>query len=155
MKNFRLLIVCLGLFFLDMPSPFGACAPDTKSKLSVNVSVIEETAISFEDYMLKQSQPGNYYIGDSAIDTAMTRILKTGKYYSEEDECYYDIEVTSYNIESIIITKTNGTEEEITIGYTVTDEDVFESKNGYRNISFIRVNITLEYEIIIPEAQPE
>ena len=155
MKNFRLFLVCLGLFFLDMPSPFGACAPDTRSKLSVEVSIVDESSISFEGYMLRQSQPGNYYIGPSEIDTAMKNILKTGKYYSEEDECYYDIEVTSYNIESIIITKTNGTEEEIEIGYTVTDEDVFENKNGYRNISFIRVNITLEYEIIIPEVQPE
>lgn len=155
MKNFRLFLVCLGLFFLDMPSPFGACAPDTKSKLSVEVSIVDESSISFEGYMLVRSQPGNYYIGTSQIDTAMKNILKTGKYYSEEDECYYDIEVTSYNIESIIITKTNGTEEEIEIGYTVTDEDVFENKNGYRNISFIRVNITLEYEIIIPEVQPE
>ena len=155
MKNFRLFLVCLGLFFLDMPSPFGACAPDTKSKLSVEVSIVDESSISFEGYMLVRSQPGNYYIGTSQIDTAMKNILKTGKYYSEEDECSYDIEVTSYNIESIIITKTNGTEEEIEIGYTVTDEDVFENKNGYRNISFIRVNITLEYEIIIPEVQPE
>lgn len=154
MKNFRLFLVCLGLFFLDMPSPFGACAPDTRPKLSVEVSIVDESSISFEGYMLRQSQPGNYYIGPSQIDTAMKNILKTGKYYSEEDECYYDIEVTSYNIESIIITKTNGTEEEIEIGYTVADEDVFENKNGYRNISFIRVNITLEYEIIIPEVQP-
>lgn len=155
MRNFRLFLVCLGLFFLDMPSPFGACVPDTKSKLSVEVSIVDESSISFEGDMLVRSQPGNYYIGPSQIDTAMKNILKTGKYYSEEDECYYDIEVTSYNIESIIITKTNGTEEEIEIGYTVTDEDVFENKNGYRNISFIRVNITLEYEIIIPEVQPE
>ena len=149
-----------------MPSPFGACVPDTKSKLSVEVSIVDESSISFEGYMLVRSQPGNYYIGPSQIDSAMENILKTGKYYSEEDECYYDIEVTSYNIESIIITKTNGTEEEIEIGYTVTDEekeigytvtdeDVFKNKNGYRNISFIRVNITLEYEIIIPEVQPE
>ena len=85
-KNSGRIPICLGLFFLDMPSPFGACAPDTKSKLSVEVSIVDESSISFEGYMLVRSQPGNYYIGPSQIDTAMKNILKTGKYYSEEDD---------------------------------------------------------------------
>ena len=91
MKNFRLLLICVGLFFLDMPSPFGACAPDTRSKLSVNVSVIDASFINFEEEILRQSEPGNYYIGPSQIDYAMNKILKNGKYYSEEDGWYYDI----------------------------------------------------------------
>ena len=143
------------IVFFGYAITFGACAPDTRSKLSVNVSVIDASFINFEEEILRQSQPGNYYIGPSQIDYAMNKILKNGKYYSEEGGWYYDIEVTSYNIESVILTKKDGTKEAITIHYTVTEEDVFESKNGYNNITFINVNITIEYEIIIPVEQPE
>ena len=52
MKNFRLLIVCSFLIFLDMPSPFNACRDD-RTGLEVDVLVVDNENIMFNSSELK------------------------------------------------------------------------------------------------------
>ena len=77
-----------------------------------------------------------------------------GKYYSKEYECYCEIEIISHHIESIILTKDDRTEIEITLPYDFTEEDIIVYDTGKRNFIRLVVNVTIEYEII-PVEQPE
>lgn len=153
MKNFRLLLICAGLLFLDIPSPFSACR-DTRTTLEINTVVVEESPVSFNEVNSKIATNVTT-LDSSTINNQVKKALKTGKYYSAEDKCYYEIEVTSYNIETIVLTKNDRTEIEITLPYDFTEEDIIVYDTGKRNFVRLVVNITVEYEIIIPEAQPE
>lgn len=154
MKNFRLLLICAGLLFLDMPSPFGACVVDNRPTLEINTIVQEESTVSFNEINSKIDSNVTT-LDDFTVNNQVKKALKTGKYYSEEDKCYYEIEVTSYNIESINLIKNDRTKIEITLPYDFTEEDIIVYHSGKRNFIKLIVNVTVEYEIIIPEVQPE
>ena len=153
MKNFRLLLVCTGLLFLDVASPFNACR-DTRTTLEINTVVVEESLLSFNE-MNSKIATNVTTLDSSTIESQVKKSLKTGKYYSKEDECYYEIEIISYNIETIVLTKNDRTEIEITIPYEFSEEDIIVYDTGKRNFIRLVVNITVEYEIIFPEVQPE
>ena len=153
MKNFRLLLICAGLLFLDIPSPFSACR-DPRTTLEINTVIVDDFLTSRNEINSKIAT--NVTTLDSTtINNQVARALKTGKYYSKEDECYYEIEIISHHIESIILTKNDRTEIEITLPYDFTEEDIIVYHNGKRNFIKLVVNVTLEYEIVIPEEQPE
>ena len=153
MKNFRLLLICAGLLFLDIPSPFSACR-DPRTTLEINTVIVDDFLTSRNEINSKIAT--NVTTLDSAtINNQVARALKTGKYYSKEDECYYEIEIISHHIGSIILTKNDRTEIEITLPYDFTEEDIIVYHNGKRNFIKLVVNVTLEYEIVIPEEQPE
>lgn len=153
MKNFRLLLICAGLLFLDIPSPFSACR-DPRTTLEINTVIVDDFLTSRNEINSKIAT--NVTTLDSTtINNQVAKALKTGKYYSEEDECYYEIKITAHNIESIILTKNDRTEIEITLPYDFTEEDIIVYHNGKRNFIKLVVNVTLEYEIVIPEEQPE
>lgn len=153
MKNFRLLLICAGLLFLDVASPFNACR-DQRTTLEINTVLVEDSSVSFNEINSKIATNVTT-LDSSTINNQVIRALKTGKYYSKEYECYYEIKITAHNIESIILTKNDRTEIEITLPYDFTEEDIIVYHNGKRNFIKLVVNVTLEYEIVIPEEQPE
>lgn len=154
MKNFRLLLICAGLLFLDIPSPFSACTTDNRTTLEINTVLVEDSSVSFNE-MNSKIASNVTTLDSSTINNQVIRALNTGKYYSAEDECYYEIKIIAHNIESIILTKNDRTEIEITLPYDFTEEDIIVYHNGKRNFIKLVVNVTLEYEIVIPEEQPE
>ncbi len=149
MKNFRLLIVCAFLIFLDMPSPFNACRDD-RTGLEVNVVVVDNDNIRFNSTDVKlNAQTTNF--DEALVKRCIKGSLKTGTIYVEEDGKRYDIEVISYNIESIILVKNDRTEVEIELPYEFSEEDITVYSSGKRNFIQLSVNISIEYEVIIPE----
>ena len=152
MKNFRLLLICAGLLFLDGASPFNACR-DQRTTLEINTVIVDDFLTSRNEINSKIAT--NVTTLDSTtINNQVIRALKAGKYYSKEDECYYEIEIISHHIESIILTKEDRTEIEITLPYDFTEEDIIVYDTGKRNFIRLVVNVTIEYEII-PVEQPE
>lgn len=152
MKNFRLLLICAGLLFLDIPSPFSACR-DPRTTLEINTVIVDDFLTSRNEINSKIAT--NVTTLDSTtINNQVAKALKTGKYYSKEDKCYYEIEIISHHIESIILTKKDRTEIEITLPYDFTEEDIIVYDDGKRNFIRLVVNVTIEYEII-PVEQPE
>ena len=149
MKNFRLLIVCAFLIFLDMPSPFNACRDD-RTGLEVDVLVVDNENIMFNSSELKLNTQTTH-IDEALVKRGVKGSLKTGTVYVEEDNKRYDIDVTSYNIESIILVKNDGTEVEIELPYEFSEEDITVYLSGKRNFIQLIVNVSLEYEVIIPE----
>ena len=150
MKNFRLLIVCAFLIFLDIPSPSNACRDD-RTGLEVDVLVVDNENIMFRSSELKLNTQTTH-IDEPLVKRCVEGSLRTGTVYVEEDNKQYDIEVTSYNIESIILVKNDGTEVEIELPYEFSKEDITVYLAGKRNFIQLQVNISLEYEVIIPEA---
>lgn len=150
MKNFSLLIVCAFLIFLDIPSPSNACRDD-RTGLEVDVLVVDNENIMFHSSELKLNTQTTH-IDEALVKRCVEGSLRTGTVYVEEDNKQYDIEVTSYNIESIILVKNNGTEVEIELPYEFSKEDITVYLAGKRNFIQLHVNISLEYEVIIPEA---
>lgn len=149
MKNFRLLIVCAFLIFLDMPSPFNACRDD-RTGLEVDVLVVDNENIMFNSSELKLNTQTTH-IDEALVKRCVNGSLKTGTVYVEEDNKKYDIDVTSYNIESIILVKNDRTEVEIELPYEFSEEDITVYLSGKRNFIQLIVNVSLEYEVIIPE----
>lgn len=149
MKNFRLLIVCAFLIFLDMPSPYNACRDD-RTGLEVDVLVVDNENIMFRSSELKLNTQTTH-IDEALVKRCVKGSLKTGTVYVEEDNKKYDINVTSYNIESIILVKNDRTEVEIELPYEFSKEDITVYLGGKRNFIQLHVNISLEYEMIIPE----
>ena len=92
------------------------------------------------------------HIDEALVKRCVKGSLKTGTVYVEEDNKKYDINVTSYNIESIILVKNDQTEVEIELPYEFSKEDITVYLGGKRNFIRLHVNISLEYEVIIPEA---
>lgn len=150
MKNFSLLIVCAFLIFLDIPSPSNACRDD-RIGLEVDVLVVDNENIMFHSSELKLNTQTTH-IDEALVKRCVEGSLRTGTVYVEEDNKQYDIEVTSYNIESIILVKNDGTEVEIELPYEFSKEDITVYLAGKRNFIQLHVNISLEYEVIIPEA---
>lgn len=150
MKNFRLLIVCAFLIFLDIPSPSNACRDD-RTGLEVDVLVVDNENIMFRSSELKLNTQTTH-IDEALVKRCVEGSLRTGTVYVEEDNKQYDINVTSYNIESIILVKNDGTEVEIELPYEFSKEDITVYLAGKRNFIQLHVNISLEYEVIIPEA---
>ena len=150
MKNFRLLIVCAFLIFLDIPSPSNACRDD-RTGLEVDVLVVDNENIMFNSSELKLNTQTTH-IDEALVKRCVEGSLRTGTVYVEEDNKQYDINVTSYNIESIILVKNDGTEVEIELPYEFSKEDITVYLGGKRNFIRLHVNISLEYEMIIPEA---
>ena len=150
MKNFRLLIVCAFLIFLDIPSPSNACRDD-RTGLEVDVLVVDNENIMFRSSELKLNTQTTH-IDEALVKRCVEGSLRTGTVYVEEDNKQYDINVTSYNIESIILVKNDGTEVEIELPYEFSKEDITVYLGGKRNFIRLHVNISLEYEMIIPEA---
>ena len=149
MKNFRLLIVCAFLIFLDIPSPSNACRDD-RTGLEVDVLVVDNENIMFRSSELKLNTQTTH-IDEALVKRCVEGSLRTGTVYVEEDNKQYDINVTSYNIESIILVKNDGTEVEIELPYEFSKEDITVYLAGKRNFIQLHVNISLEYEVIIPE----
>lgn len=149
MKNFRLLIVCAFLIFLDIPSPSNACRDD-RTGLEVDVLVVDNENIMFRSSELKLNTQTTH-IDEALVKRCVEGSLRTGTVYVEEDNKQYDIDVTSYNIESIILVKNDGTEVEIELPYEFSKEDITVYLAGKRNFIQLHVNISLEYEVIIPE----
>ena len=132
MKNFRLLLICAGLLFLDVASPFNACR-DPRTTLEINTVIVDDFLTSRNEINSKIAT--NVTTLDSTtINNQVTQALKTGKYYSKEDKCYYEIEIT--------------------LPYDFTEEDIIVYDTGKRNFIRLVVNVTIEY-LIIPEEQPE
>ena len=150
MKNFRLLIVCAFLIFLDIPSPSNACRDD-RTGLEVDVLVVDNENIMFRSSELKLNTQTTH-IDEALVKRCVEGSLRTGTVYVEEDNKQYDINVTSYNIESIILVKNDGTEVEIELPYEFSKEDITVYLAGKRNFIQLHVNISIEYEVIIPEA---
>lgn len=149
MKNFRLLIVCAFLIFLDIPSPSNACRDD-RTGLEVDVLVVDNENIMFYSSELKLNTQTTH-IDETLVKRCVKGSLRTGTVYVEEDNKQYDINVTSYNIESIILVKNDGTEVEIELPYEFSKEDITVYLAGKRNFIQLHVNISLEYVMIIPE----
>lgn len=149
MKNFRLLIVCAFLIFLDIPSPSNACRDD-RTGLEVDVLVVDNENIMFRSSELKLNTQTTH-IDEALVKRCVEGSLRTGTVYVEEDNKQYDIDVTSYNIESIILVKNDGTEVEIELPYEFSKEDITVYLAGKRNFIQLHVNISLEYVMIIPE----
>ena len=150
MKNFSLLIVCAFLIFLDIPSPSNACRDD-RTGLEVDVLVVDNENIMFHSSELKLNTQTTH-IDEALVKRCVEGSLRTGTVYVEEDNKQYDIDVTSYNIESIILVKNDRTEVEIELPYEFSKEDITVYLAGKRNFIQLHVNISLEYEVIIPEA---
>lgn len=149
MKNFRLLIVCAFLIFLDIPSPSNACRDD-RTGLEVDVLVVDNENIMFRSSELKLNTQTTH-IDEALVKRCVEGSLRTGTVYVEEDNKQYDIDVTSYNIESIILVKNDRTEVEIELPYEFSKEDITVYLAGKRNFIQLHVNISLEYVMIIPE----
>ena len=149
MKNFRLLIVCAFLIFLDIPSPSNACRDD-RTGLEVDVLVVDNENIMFRSSELKLNTQTTH-IDEALVKRCVEGSLRSGTVYVEEDNKQYDIDVTSYNIESIILVKNDGTEVEIELPYEFSKEDITVYLAGKRNFIQLHVNISLEYVMIIPE----
>ena len=154
MKNFRLLLICVGLLFLDIPSPSSACITDESTTLEINTVMADETPISFIQLNSSISSKTTS-ITESKVYNQVKQAVETGKYYSKEEKCYYDIIVTSYNIESIILVKNDRSEIEITLPYEFNEEDIIIYERGKKDFIKLVVKISAEYKIIIPEEQPE
>lgn len=149
MKNFRLLIVCAFLIFLDIPSPSNACRDD-RTGLEVDVLVVDNENIMFYSSELKLNTQTTH-IDEVLVKRCVNGSLRSGTVYVEEDNKQYDIDVTSYNIESIILVKNDGTKVEIELPYEFSKEDITVYLAGKRNFIQLHVNISLEYVMIIPE----
>lgn len=149
MKNFRLLIVCAFLIFLDIPSPSNACRDD-RTGLEVDVLVVDNENIMFRSSELKLNTQTTH-IDEALVKRCVEGSLRSGTVYVEEDNKQYDIDVTSYNIESIILVKNDGTEVEIELPYEFSKKDITVYLAGKRNFIQLHVNISLEYVMIIPE----
>ncbi len=149
MKSFRLLLVCLGILFLDIASPSNACR-DTRTTLHVNVTEVAENAIYFQNSTSKLSNIQTTLTGN-LITSNVEKCLRTGTIFVEDDGCRYEINVTSYNIESISIIKQDRREVEITLPYEILEEDITKYEAGMRDILKVNVKVSIEYEIIIPD----
>lgn len=150
MKNFRLLFLCLGILFLDVASPFNACR-DTRTGLEVNISV-EDESLRFNSISSKLGN-SDYAITEPMVQNLVESSLNRGTFYSEEDDTRYEIKVTSYNIESIVLTNDAREEIEIELPYRFTAEDIIQYYNGKRNFIKLTVKVSIEYEVIIPETK--
>ena len=118
--------------------------------LEVDVLVVDNENIMFRSSELKLNTQTTH-IDEALVKRCVEGSLRTGTVYVEEDNKQYDIDVTSYNIESIILVKNDGTEVEIELPYEFSKEDITVYLAGKRNFIQLHVNISLEYEVIIPE----
>ena len=147
MKNFRLLFACAAILFLDLATPFSACSDSNSNKttLEINVQVVDNALITFEESNVQL----NYNvttITERMIQNKLSLILNTGSIYSE-DLRSYEVQILSYEVESFTLVKNDGTEIEIELPYTFSEEDIIVYSNGKRNILRIIVNIKAEYNI--------
>ncbi len=148
MKNFRLLFVCAAIFFLDLATPFSACSNSNSNKtiLEINVQAVDNALITFEESNVQLNYDVTT-ITERMIQNKLSSILNTGSIYSEDDLCSYEVQILSYEVESFTLIKNDGTEIEIELPYTFSEEDIIVYSNGKRNFLRIIVNIKAEYNI--------
>lgn len=149
MKNFRLMLICAALIFLDMPSPLRTCSDD-RTTLLVTVQVVDDDSINFVNASSKIDYHQTF-ITDSMVKNCLSSSLKSGTVFNEEEGSTYKIEVKSYNIESFVLTKNDHSEIEITLPYEFKEEDIIVYESGRRNFLKVTVRLTVEYDVVIPE----